>query len=148
MPIVSSSIVSRSAQVDGRILVKERHTDSNGRIYEQEYLADVGLDIDAVLMARATNIGNALDARDAAIAEASNFRVPITRIQYIRRFTSDERQAIDAAAQVNAAVKEFMNMLSWAEDVDVGSPEVQYSLQMFEQAGLIGVGRAAIIGAA
>jgi len=142
---ISSQIISQSVQIDGRTSVLERHIYA-GKSYDVQYLADVGLDIDAVLLLRGENIEAAIVARDAAIAEAANFRTPITRIQYIRRFTSAERQAIDAAAQVSPDVKEFMNMLTWAEDVDVGSPEVQYSLAMFEQAGLIGEGRAAIIG--
>ncbi len=148
MPVISSQIVSTSVQVDGRSLVKELHIDHTGKPYEVEYLAEAGLDVADVLALRGENIGAGIDARDAAIAEAANFRVPITKIQYIRRFTSEERQAIDAAAQANASVREFMNMLNWAEDVDVGSAEVQYALAMFEQAGLIGSGRAATIGAA
>ena len=149
MPIVSSQIVSSSVQVDGRLLVKERHVDHNGKTHEHEYLAAIGLDVDAVLTARAANIGAAIDMRDAVEAEANNFEIPLTRIAYVRRFTSVERKAIANAAKTNDSVGEFWNMLSWADGgIHIKSPEVQGALQMFETAGLIGVGRAAVIGAA
>lgn len=148
MPIVSSQIVSSSVQVDGRSLVKERHIDHHGVTHEKEYLADVGLDVEAVLTARAVNLGAALDMRGLVEAEAVNFEVPLTRIQYVRRFTSAERKAIAATAKTNDDVAEFWNMLSWADGgIHISAPEVQSALQMFEQAGLIGAGRAAIIGA-
>lgn len=149
MPIVSSQIISSSVQADGRALVKERHRDNNGVDHDIEYTAAVGMDTGAVLAARAQKLGVALDMRDAVEAEAVNFDIPLTRIAYVRRFTSAERKAIATAAKSNDDVAEFWNMLSWADGgIHISSPEVQSALQMFEAAGLVGTGRAAIIGAA
>lgn len=116
-------------------------------MHTAEYLASPGFDVEAVLLARAVNLGTAIDMREAVEAEASNFEVPLTRIQYVRRFTSAERKAIAAAAKTNDDVAEFWNMLGWADGVHLSAPEVQSALAMFEAAGLIGAGRAAEIGA-
>lgn len=149
MPILSSQIISSSTQVDGRSLVKERHVDHNGKPHDYEYLAAIGLDVGAVLAARAANIGAEIDMREAVEAEAGNFNILLTRIEYVRRFTVIERKAIATAAKTNDDVDDSWNMLGWAnEGINIMSSEVQGALQLFETLGLIASGRAAIIGAA
>lgn len=128
-------------------MVKERHIDHLGIAHDLEYLASVGLDIQAVLTERAANMGAAIDQREAVLAEALNFELPISQVDYARRFTSAERQTIYTAAKSNAAVEDFWNMLLLAKNgVHLSAPEVMAGLVLFEQAGLIGEGRAAIIG--
>lgn len=60
MPIVSSTVSEEVAQKDGRKWVEERHTDHVGLVYVLRYLASSGVDINAVLSARATQILNDL----------------------------------------------------------------------------------------
>lgn len=147
MPIITSQIISQSVQVDERILVKERHIDHLGVVYDYEYSAAADLDTVAVLSARAENLGTEIDRREAVLAEAVNFELPISQVDYARRFTATERQAIYTAAKTNAAVEDFWNMLLLAKNgVHLSAPEVMGGLILFEQAGLIGAGRAAIIG--
>lgn len=147
MGIISSQIISQVVQGDGRTSVQERHRDHHGVDHEIQYLAAVGLDVNAVLTARAEKLGAAIDMRDAVEAEAANFEVPLTRMAFVRRFTSTERKAIAAAAKINEDVAEFWNMLGWTQSVRVSAIETQTALTMFEQLLLIGPGRAAIIGA-
>ncbi len=148
MPIISSKIISTVLQVDGRTSITERHKDHSGVDHDMTYLAAVGLDTQAVLVARAANIGEAIDKRDAVEAEAANFVLPISRVAYVRRFTATERKAIYAQTKSNADVEDFWNMLLMADNgVHLNDPEVKRGLQMFEAGGLIGKGRAATIGA-
>lgn len=65
MAIVSSTVSQEGAQKDGRKWTREVHTDGQGRVYEFPYLAAAGLDINAVLAARAITL-----AADLAAAEA------------------------------------------------------------------------------
>jgi hypothetical protein len=112
MPIVNSTILSAVPQVDGRISVHEQHTDHNGKTYDVVYLADPDMDINAVLMARAENIGKEIDARAAIEAEAQNFEIPMTERQFLRRFTVAERVAIRNAAETDPVIADFLDFLS------------------------------------
>ena len=147
MPIISSSIISHAVQGNGRTRVKERHTDHLGVAHEHEYDAVVGLDINFIMEQRAINMGAAIDKREAELAEASNFELPISQVDYARRFTAQERRNIYVAKRTNEHVEDFWNMLLLAKNgVHLSAPEVMAGLVLFEQAGLIGEGRAAIIG--
>jgi hypothetical protein len=147
MPIVSSLIVSQVPQVDGRISVTERHRDHNGVDHDVVYLAPADMELDAVLSARAIKMGAEIDRREAIEAESLNFELPISQVNYVRRFTTTERHAIYAATKTNVEVEDFWNMLLLATGgVHLSAPEVQAGLQLFEQAGLIASGRAAVIG--
>lgn len=53
MSIVSSELTEETAQADGRFWVEERHTDHVAVVHVIRYLAGVGLDVEAVLAARA-----------------------------------------------------------------------------------------------
>lgn len=66
MAIVSSiAIVDSHSQKDGRIYVRELHTDSIGNVYPIEYLAENGADINSVANARGVRLSD-----DLAEAEA------------------------------------------------------------------------------
>ena len=57
MPIVASSFVLAPApESDGRSYVTEMHIDQYDVPYPIEYLADVGADYNAIMVARATQI--------------------------------------------------------------------------------------------
>lgn len=157
MPIITSTIIATRPQVDGRAYITERHTDHNGNSYDHEYLADVGLDVDLVMQLRAQNIGARIDAREAAEAEAANYRLPLTKYQFRLRFTEQERAACDAfnagfethqalSDAQKAAIRTGLEDFRAAQAIDpvLAAP----MLQMYEALGLIGAGRAAEIGAA
>ena len=149
MPILSSTATLGHAQADGRHYVVERHTDHNGRVYEVGYLADVGLDTDMVMAIRAANIGQEVDAREAAEAAASNFVLPIPRIDWTRRFTLAERVAIRQAAKADPVIEDILELLaSVTTGVLVSDVDTQMALGYFAQQGLITPERAAEIGAA
>jgi hypothetical protein len=79
-----------STSGDGTRTVTEAHTLQNGAVNLYTYLADAALDIDAVLAARVANINAEIDRRNAALAEANNFEIPLTRLDIIRRITAAE----------------------------------------------------------
>lgn len=112
MPIVSSTILSAVPQADGRISVQEQHIDQNGKTYDVVYLADPAMDINAVLDARAVNIGKEIDARAAVEAEAQNYEIPMTERQFLGRFTVAERVAIRQAAATDPVIADFLDFLS------------------------------------
>lgn len=66
MAIVSSVLIDRSTQHDGRFWAGERHTDQLGLIYEFRYLADAGTDAQAVMAARVSTINASLTAGEIA----------------------------------------------------------------------------------
>jgi len=69
----------------------------------------------------------------------------ITKLEYLRRFTSNERIAIRTAALSNAVLNDYMALLELAQEVNLDDPDTVSACQMLEQAGLIGAGRAAEI---
>lgn len=66
MAIVSSVLIERSPQHDGRFWAAERHTDQLGQTYEFRYLADAATDATAVMNARVPSINAELTAREIA----------------------------------------------------------------------------------
>lgn len=142
MPIVSSVILTDTLQVDGSRSVLERHTDQSGKGYDLQYFAAPGLDLQAVLAERAARLGAEIDARLAAEAEAANFTLPLTRKQFLDRFTALEYAAVRAAAAQNATLDFYWQKLMVAESVYLSNAETQAGVQMLEQTGLIAAGRA------
>lgn len=147
MTITSSQIVTATVQADGTRSVHERHTDSTGRSYDIQYFAAPGLDIDAVRALRAANINAELASKAAAEAEAANFTLPITRREFLSRFTVQERIGIRQARKSDPVVDDFMSMLEVALDVTPGHSGVQAGLQYLVAEGLLSSARAAEIGA-
>jgi hypothetical protein len=61
MPVVSSSYVAEGhAQADGRVWVRETHTDSAGGVHVFDYLRGPGMDSDAIMAARISQVNDAL----------------------------------------------------------------------------------------
>lgn len=143
MPIVSSQIVSATVQASGDRSVHERHTDHNGRTYDVSYFAPASMDIAAVLAARAANIGAEVDAREAVAAEAANFELPISWIDFIDRFTAQERIAVRAARLVDPMIDDFLDLGEKRGAVLLSSPRLAGALDYMIAAGLIAAGRAA-----
>lgn len=156
MPITASIILSRTPQIDGRSYVVEQHTDSAGRTHKIEYTANVGLDVNAVMLARAELMGAAIDAKAAALAVANKFELPLGKYEFRQRFTQAEKEACDAfnlsfesngmlTANQKSAIRSGLADFTAADSVHLSNPSVYALLSLYEAIGLIGAGRAAQI---
>lgn len=71
----------------------------------------------------------------------------ISGVQYMRRFTQEERIAIRNAAKVSAELDDYLRLLDTTVaqrgDVDLNDPDVAAALNLLESYGLIAAGRAA-----
>jgi hypothetical protein len=160
MPILTSQIIRDLPQVDGRSYITERHVDHNGKSYDVEYLADVGLDTALVMQLRADKIGAEIDAREAAEAQALNFVLPVSKVAWRRRFTAAEQDAIDAFNEggylthpaldeaTKGAIRRGLELYKEANEVNPLDPDTQALLGLYTALGLLAAGRAAEIGAA
>ena len=67
----------------------------------------------------------------------------ITKLEYLRLFTTDERVAIRAAAVQNAVLADYLALMELAQEINLDDPDTIAAVQMLEQSGLIAAGRAA-----
>lgn len=67
----------------------------------------------------------------------------LSKLEYLRRFTSDERVTIRQAAKVTPVLEDYLAMLELAEEINTGDADTITAVNMLEQAGLIAPGRAA-----
>lgn len=66
----------------------------------------------------------------------------LTHLEFLRRFTSDERIAITQAGLSNTAIADYINMLDVAKFVNTTDGDVAAGVQALEAAGVIDLGRA------
>ena len=66
----------------------------------------------------------------------------ITKLEYLRRFTTDERVAIRAAAVANPLLDDYLKLMELAQEINLDDPDTTAAVQLLEQAGLIAAGRA------
>ena len=66
----------------------------------------------------------------------------LTKLEYLRRFTVDERVAIRAAAEQNAVLADYLQLMELAQDINTSDADTVAAVTMLEQAGLIAAGRA------
>ena len=66
----------------------------------------------------------------------------MAKLEYLRRFTVEERVAIRAAAEQNAVLADYLQLMELAQDINTGDPDTVAAVTMLEQAGLIAAGRA------
>lgn len=149
MPIISSVILSHSPENPTTLYpVKERHTDHNGKTYDVDYQCEPTTDPNMVLAMRAERLGAEIDARELAISQAQNFALPVSRLEFLKRFTNTEYATITAARAVNAGLDFYWQKLMASDCVYLADAETVGGVNLLEQAGLIGAGRAAeILGA-
>lgn len=62
--IVSSQIVLRNVQIDGRYVIQEQHVDDSGNIYLIDYMADRKIDISAHLATSAAQFNAQFQLED------------------------------------------------------------------------------------
>jgi hypothetical protein len=69
----------------------------------------------------------------------------LTKLEYLRRFTQEERIAIRQAAAHNAVLDDYLKLLELAQEVNLSDPDAVAAVQMLEAYGLLAPGRAAEI---
>lgn len=74
--------------------------------------------------------------------EAAPVPRTITKLEYLRRFTTAERVAIRAAAAANPVLEDYLKLMELAQEINLDDPDTVAAVQMLEQAGLIAPGRA------
>lgn len=67
----------------------------------------------------------------------------ITKLEYLRRFTTTERVAIRAAAAANPVLDDYLKLMELAQEINLDDQDTVSAVNMLEQAGLIALGRAA-----
>ena len=67
----------------------------------------------------------------------------VTKLEYLRRFTTTERVAIRAAAAANPVLDDYLKLMELAQEINLDDPDTIAAVQMLEQSGLIAPGRAA-----
>lgn len=65
----------------------------------------------------------------------------MSKLDYLRLFTQEERIAIRAAGKVNTVVEDYLHLLELTDEVNTGDAEVGEALAMMETAGLLAAGR-------
>ena len=118
MENVTSTFEIGPTQVDGRWYVSERH-EVAGQVYPYEYLADGSLNPQMVLEERAAVIAATLAAREAARLAVAGTSVPLTRYEFLSRFTPQERVAIREAAKTDPIIDDFMEMMKLSGNVSL-----------------------------
>jgi hypothetical protein len=68
---------------------------------------------------------------------------PITQLDFLRRFTTEERIAIRAST--DAVVQDFLHLLGLAQDIRVDDADTVAGVNYLEQESLLATGRAAAI---
>lgn len=66
----------------------------------------------------------------------------LTKLEYLRRFTVEERVAIRAAAEQNPVLADYLQLMELAQEINTGDADTIAAVTMLEQAGLIAAGRA------
>lgn len=72
-------------------------------------------------------------------------KVILTRLEFLRRFTAEERINIRAATKVNPQIEDFMELLNLAQDIDLTDNTLQYGMLALVSAGLLTEERRGII---
>ncbi len=142
---ITSSFTEGPEQNDGRVQITEEHFHEDGRVFKYEYLCDKFItDPSMVAEARRNYIIDQLTKRENALAIIVGTSVPLTKHQFLSRFTTNERITIRERAKTNPVVLDFMEMLN-------ASSGVFYSLALqgigyLQYLEIITPARAAIIG--
>lgn len=116
--IIDSTFSEGTPQADGRVYVTEWHTTDDGQVYTYEYLNST-LDPQLVLEERAKAINAIRAAREAARLAVVGTSVPLTRYEFLGRFTPQERVDIREAAKTDPKIEDFMEMMKLSGNVSL-----------------------------
>jgi hypothetical protein len=67
----------------------------------------------------------------------------LTKLEYLRLFTQEERIAIKTVAKSNVVLEDYLYMLELAQEISLDDPDTIAAVNMLEAAGLLAAGRAA-----
>lgn len=144
MVLILSSYTEGPTQADGCRYVDEQHIINDGRVFNFNYLCDQQ-NPQIVMEERAKVIEKTLLDREAAILMVVGTEVPLTKYEFLSRFTPEERKSISAEAKVNADIEDFMLMLD-ASGGDVYLTLARPGLQGLVSYGKLTPDRAIVIG--
>jgi hypothetical protein len=139
--IVVSTIISQAPQVDGRIDVTEQHTHTDNTIQYFNYLADSALNLQYVADLRAANINAELSRRSNEVAAATNYEIPLTTVEIMRRITPAEWAAFQSSADTN--VMYFRAVFDKTKDIHRNDPLTVMGFNMLVSAGILTQARVA-----
>lgn len=71
--------------------------------------------------------------------------IVLTKLEYLRKFTTEERVTIRTVAKSNPALEDYLALMEMAEEIRLDDPDIIGAVTMLEQAGLLAQGRAAEI---
>ena len=152
MTVLSSSFTTRK-QKDGREDVTEYHTLNDGRIITFNYLADGKVNKELVLRLRAQRVTEELLEQKQAEEIAAQGTVALTKLQFRRLFSPEERIQIDAfnmsfethpllSKDQKASIRTALADYNVASDIRLDDAATIAALYMYESLGLIAFGRA------
>jgi hypothetical protein len=151
--VVNSSFTEADVQADGSVPITEIHDISDGRVFTFNYNADELTDHQVVLTLRSQRINNELAIREASAQQALNGAIPITKLEFRRRFTFEERMSIDEfnvtymnngllTDEQKKTIRTNLEDYNKATDIVLSDPSTIAGVVMYEQLGLIAQGRA------
>lgn len=149
--IQNSTYTEGPAQVDGRRYVKERHLDNLGKVYEFEWLGSQ--DASLVLQARVQALNTQLVAQADALSLVADTRLPLTKLQFERRFTDlewDAIQGFNTSYTIHPALTDVQKLsikrglaeYAVAQDISLTDSGTTSLVNLYETLGLLAAGRA------
>jgi hypothetical protein len=69
----------------------------------------------------------------------------MTKLEYLRRFTPEERITIRTVAKTNSMLEDYMALMELASEVNTADVDTRAGVKMLEAVGLLAAGRAAEI---
>lgn len=69
----------------------------------------------------------------------------MTKLEYLRLFTGEERVGIRAAAKVSPVLEDYLALLELSGEISLDDPDTIAALNLLEMSGLIAAGRASEI---
>lgn len=118
--------VSDAARLAGLSRALAAYNTSNPPLSEQEFVQKV--------------VDGQLDAMAKTYVKST-----LTKLEFLDRFTVEERVAIRAAAATNGVVKDYLELLNAASEVSLTSARTVTGVQALESSALLAQGRAAQI---
>jgi hypothetical protein len=69
----------------------------------------------------------------------------ISKLEFLRLFSAEERITLRTVAKSNPVVEDYMQLLELAEEINLDDPDTVSGVQIMEAATLLGAGRSAEI---
>ncbi len=153
MTKLSSSVFKVNRQKDGRESVTEFHSLDDGRVITFNYLADTKVNKELVLRFRAQRVLDEILEREQAQEIAAQGAVALTKLQFRRLFSPEERIKVDAfnvsfenhpllSKDQKASIRTALADYNVASDIRLDDAATIAALYMYEALGLIAFGRA------